>query len=150
MMIVTKILGGTTAALTLAVGILYFMNVQKSDLISSLQSTQNEILLAAQSVTGNKKLVIEDVDAQIFRLGDALDDAKDSIDDTNKKIEALSNDSIRAIEAAKKEIKARDEAVRQARSTAERLRKEAMVPTNSDNLEAVVREVQDLVYEEGV
>ena len=157
MMMMTKLLGGSTAALAIAcivmgITISYKNNTiaARDARITTLEERQDLTVAALKKATGNDKLVAKDIPTQIDLLGESLIGAKKSITNQNTEIDNLSKDRDKALREADRQSALRKGVIERSKQLEIQLADLALEPVERERLEEELRRVQDLAFKGGL
>lgn len=152
-LLTTKVLGGALAGSLILSGILGVqLAFTKSELssakevIQDLTSWRDDMIGSIRLATGSPDTDAKTAKMQVQALGQAHTALKETVKSQNSAIAALEQGTLRAKQAAAREASARAAAINRA----EDLEAELVTRVPRQDVEAAVREVQDMLYEAGL
>lgn len=149
-MLLTKILGSSTAVLLLAVVLMAVVIKRQDNTIDNYRISEGYILSEIRIVTGNPKLVVKDIALQIKLLGSALSGAKSTIKNQNTAVDKLGVQRDKAFAEADRQSVLRGEVIQRSKQLSRQLKSESLNSVEKHELETELRRVQDLAYQGGL
>ena len=150
----SKLFGGLLALSLVTLGpALYFTRATLADArvtIKGLTEWQTDIVEQVRLASKNPKIDKTTVSSQIAEMGYIRIQLDNAIDTQNAAISEMERQSAEAKQMAIEAERKRRAAVPRAADLARKLRYDSRAPAPSDDMEASVRETQDLLYEEGL